>query len=207
MCRGQRDWRSDIGKRALQVVTDHLNTLPDIAARRKWVADMSHNVAFIYRDPKTQTGSYRSDIFLRTFAAHLRLVLKSDVSYGHPIGAASLVAAAVERALTLCRDGAPSAEALPRRGKKSAHGFVPVPWADRAANYLKPIKSLSLQKWREIFELSGQFVNSRRNTIDLFEASTDACESSDGYVDPRSVVVISDDEPEDDIAGPSGAGH
>ncbi|KAJ6548437.1 hypothetical protein B0H19DRAFT_1237302 [Mycena capillaripes] len=51
-------WESDIGKRALQVVIDHLNALPDIAARRKSVNDMSHNLALLDRDPKTQLPQY-----------------------------------------------------------------------------------------------------------------------------------------------------
>ncbi|KAJ6607965.1 hypothetical protein B0H10DRAFT_2227285 [Mycena sp. CBHHK59/15] len=174
---------------------DRLNAMPNIEARRKWVAEQAHNLAFLYRDPATKSGSYRSDLFLRAFAAHLRYVLKSDVSYGHPIGAASLVA--VARALAICKDGIPSTEGVPRRGKKNALSFVPVPWADRAASYLPPIKSLTLQKWQEIFSLSGEFVYSKGNSVDLFEASsTDGGDSSDGYVDPRSQIVVSDDEPE-----------
>ena len=73
-----------------------------------------------------------------------------------------------------------------------------MPWADRTASYLPLIKSLTLQKWQEIFNLSGEFVHSKGNSVDLFEASsTDGGESSDGYVDPRSQIIVSDDEPEE----------
>ncbi|KAJ7891996.1 hypothetical protein B0H13DRAFT_1886941 [Mycena leptocephala] len=147
-----QNWRSDIGKRALKIVKDRLNAMPNIEARRKWVSEQAHNLAFLYRDPVAQISM--------PSIPHLRYVPKSDISYGHPIGAASLVAAALERALAICKDGIPSTEGVPRRGKKNALNFVPVPWADRTASYLPPIKSLTLQKWQEIFSLSGEFVYS-----------------------------------------------
>ncbi|KAF8142748.1 hypothetical protein K438DRAFT_1784457 [Mycena galopus ATCC 62051] len=59
----------------------------------------------------------RASKLSRHAATHLRYV-----SYGHLIGAASLVAAALERALAICKDGMPSTEGFPRRGKKNAHG-------------------------------------------------------------------------------------
>jgi hypothetical protein len=43
----------------------------------------------------TQTGAYRSELVLRVFAAHLQTVLKTDVSYGHPVGAMAISCAAV----------------------------------------------------------------------------------------------------------------
>ncbi|KAJ6590295.1 hypothetical protein B0H10DRAFT_2092717 [Mycena sp. CBHHK59/15] len=196
------NWRSDIGKRALKAVSDHLKTIDKATLRREWVADQSYDLAFLYRDPATKGGSYRSELFLRTFGAHLRIVIKSDVSYGHPTGAASLCAAALERALSLCQDGSPSTDGLPRKGKKSVLSFVAIPWADRASKYLTPIKTLTLQKWREIFNLASVFQNPKGNAIpDIFEQSadgTDGGDSSDGYLDPRSRVIVSDDEAEDD---------
>ncbi|KAJ6505370.1 hypothetical protein C8R45DRAFT_1209141 [Mycena sanguinolenta] len=86
-----RNWRSDIGKRAVQFVTEAVASLPSLEAHRKWVADQLKNLAFLYRDPATKSGSYRSDLFVRTFGAHLRkVVLKIDVSDGHSVGAASV---------------------------------------------------------------------------------------------------------------------
>ncbi|KAJ6590371.1 hypothetical protein B0H10DRAFT_2092249 [Mycena sp. CBHHK59/15] len=196
------NWRSDIGKRALKAVSDHLKTIDKATLRREWVADQSYDLTFLYRDPATKGGSYRSELFLRTFGAHLRIVIKSDVSYGHPTGAASLCAAALERVLSLCQDGSPSIDGLPRKGKKSVLSFVAIPWADRASKYLTPIKTLTLQKWREIFNLASVFQNPKGNAIpDIFEQSadgTDGGDSSDGYLDPRSRVIVSDDEAEDD---------
>ncbi|KAJ6563507.1 hypothetical protein B0H10DRAFT_2115175 [Mycena sp. CBHHK59/15] len=178
------NWRSDIGKRALKAVSDHLKTIDKATLRREWVADQSYDLAFLYRDPATKGGSYRSELFLRTFGAHLRIVIKSDVSYGHPTGAASLCAAALERALSLCQDGSPSTDGLPRKGKKSVLSFVAIP-------------GLTAH-----FNLASVFQNPKGNAIpDIFEQSadgTDGGDSSDGYLDPRSRVIVSDDEAEDD---------
>ncbi|KAJ6526197.1 hypothetical protein B0H10DRAFT_2249255 [Mycena sp. CBHHK59/15] len=177
-----RNWRSDIGKRALKAVSDHLKSdaLQTARSRREWVAEQAQDIMFVYREPATKGGSYRSDLLILTFVAHLRIVIKNDVSFGHPTGAMSICCAAVERALQLCKNGSPSPEGVPRPGKK---------------NYLKPIKTLSLQKWSEIFALTVAHLDKSDPMDDIF--STDG-DSSEGYIDPRSCVVVSDDEPEED---------
>ncbi|KAJ6467181.1 hypothetical protein C8R47DRAFT_1223750 [Mycena vitilis] len=200
------NWRSHIGKRCVKVVTDELNALPTTTRRRQWVAEQLDDLTFLYRDPVTQTGSYRSELFLRVFgSAHLRFVLKNEASFGFPIGAASLVAAGLERALTLCKDGSLTTEGIPRRGRKTALSFVAVPWADRAASYLLSIDTLTLSKWQEILYLGSEFMNSKNGSpADPFDASTDG-ESTDGN-DPRANVAVSDDEDaqEDDTQEDSG---
>ncbi|KAJ6526364.1 hypothetical protein B0H19DRAFT_1197253, partial [Mycena capillaripes] len=199
------NWRSAIGKRAIAVVKEHMERLPTLEARRKWVAGQRHNLAFLYRDKATKTGSYRSDLFLQTFAAHPAIALKITFSYGFPIGAAALTAAALERALLLCKDGSLSIEGQARKGRKAAHSFVPVPWAERAASYLPPIRTLTEQKWQEIYNLARQYTTFRGDAVtDPFDNSTDGGESTDGYVDPRSQVVVSDDEVEGDGANDGG---
>ncbi|KAJ7648792.1 hypothetical protein DFH06DRAFT_1476250 [Mycena polygramma] len=209
------NWRSAIGKRAIAVVLAYLNTLETAQERRKWVAEQLHDLAFLYRDPVNKTGSYRSSLFLSTFGgAHLRITFKTDNSYGHPTGAAAVTAAALERALTLCKDGSLSTQGLPRKGKKSIHSFGAVPWAQRAASYLPRLLELSTKKWAEIFSLAHEFTQSSGSGVDdLLDQSTDGEASDPGYVDPRSQIVISDDEPEDDDDDPAGpsrnssAGH
>lgn len=108
----------------------------------------------------------------------------------------------LERALGICKSGDVSTNGHQRRGKNSIHNFVAEPWAERAANYLPPIKALSLQKWSEIFSLGMKYRNPKGiSDTDIFENSadsTDGDEASNGYLDPRSCIVISDDEPEDD---------
>ncbi|KAJ6541271.1 hypothetical protein B0H10DRAFT_2137200 [Mycena sp. CBHHK59/15] len=101
------NWRSNIGKRTLDMIIKHINSLDTLTARRKWVADQISDLNFLYREPATK-----------------------DESYGHPVRAACLIAAGIEQALVICKDGFPSPEALPCKGKKSALSFVPVPWAD-----------------------------------------------------------------------------
>ncbi|KAJ7725535.1 hypothetical protein B0H16DRAFT_1471772 [Mycena metata] len=195
------NWRSKIGKTGVKIVTGHIATLDTVQKRRDWVAEQAQDMAFLYRDPETKGGSYRSDLFLRTFGkAHLSIVLKNDVSYGHPTGAGSLVAASLERALSLCRSSELDPEGVQRKGKKAALNFVAKPWADRASSYLPPIKTLSLQKWKQIFTLASEYANTKSNSDDdLFDQSSDG-DDSEEYVDPRARIVISDDEPEDPAA-------
>ncbi|KAJ7019056.1 hypothetical protein C8F04DRAFT_1276695 [Mycena alexandri] len=193
------NWRSKIGKTALKIITDHLATLDTVQERRDWVAEQAYDMAFLYRDPETKGGSYRSDLFLRTFGkAHLTIALKTDVLYGHPVGAESLVAAGLERGLSLCRTGVSATEGIQRKGKKATLSFIAVPWADCTGSYLKPIKKLTLQKWTQIFGLATEYANTKPNSgDDLFDQSTDG-DDSEEYVDPRARIIISDDEPEDE---------
>ncbi|KAJ7080160.1 hypothetical protein B0H15DRAFT_953651 [Mycena belliarum] len=75
------------------------------------------------------------------------------------------------------------------------------PWAARATSYLPPIKTLSLKQWREIFSLSNAFHTIReKNTGDILMESASDGNSSEGsdWVDPRSRVVVSDDESDED---------
>ncbi|KAJ7142647.1 hypothetical protein C8R44DRAFT_865968 [Mycena epipterygia] len=183
------NWRSAIGKRALKLVCAHLKTISSARERRNWVAEQTEGLAFLYREPQTKGGSYRSELIVGTFSSHTQLVSKSDVSFGHPTGAMSLCAAALERAFSLCKDGNCIIEALPRKGRKSVSSFVPNPWAERARKYLVVIKTLSLQKWQEIIYLA--LTLSTDQSPDILE-STDG-DSSEG-LDPRSLVIVSDDE-------------
>ncbi|KAJ6555519.1 hypothetical protein B0H10DRAFT_2342869 [Mycena sp. CBHHK59/15] len=126
-----------------------------------------------------ETGSYRSELFLRVLGgAHLRVYLKNEVSFGFPIGAALLVAAALERAFALCKDGSLSTEGIQHKGRKKANSFVPVPWAERAARYLPPIETLTPQKWHDIIALAAQFMNSK-DSAPLFDDNSTDAESAD----------------------------
>ncbi|KAJ7463101.1 hypothetical protein B0H11DRAFT_2310351 [Mycena galericulata] len=133
---------------------------------------------------------------MHAFVGHLRIVIKTDApSLGHPNGAMAICCAAVERALQLCKSGSPSTEGVPRAGrKKTALSFVP--WAEHAASYLKPIKTMSTQKWQEVFMLASALLEKSDSADDILQSSdADSCE---GYTDPRSCVVVSDDEPEEE---------
>ncbi|KAJ6474797.1 hypothetical protein C8R45DRAFT_1102947 [Mycena sanguinolenta] len=198
------NWRSAISKRAIEVVTAELNSRATLTDWRDWVAKQLSDVSFLYRDPTARTGSYRSQLFLRTFGVHLRFVLQNDQSFGFQTGAASVVAAALERALSLCKGGSLSTEGLPRKGKSQASSFVTHLWAERAASYLPAIQRLTLQKWQEIYDLGREFTNLTTSALDdPFETSTDGGDSTDDYVDPRSCIVVSDDEDDNPPTGPS----
>ncbi|KAJ6631896.1 hypothetical protein B0H10DRAFT_2206299 [Mycena sp. CBHHK59/15] len=168
------NWRSDIGKQALKAVSDHLKPIDKATLRHEWLADQSYDLVFLYWDPVTKFS--RAGVIDANF---------------HKL----------ERVLSLCQDGSPSTDGLPRKGKKSVLSFVAIPWADRTSKCLTPIKTLTLQKWREIFNLASVFQNPKGNAIpDIFEQSandTDGGDSSDGYLDPCSQVIVSNDEAED----------
>ncbi|KAJ6451975.1 hypothetical protein C8R45DRAFT_946003 [Mycena sanguinolenta] len=82
--------------------------------------------------------------------------------------------------------------------------FVTHPWAERAASYLPAIQRLTLQKWQDIYDLGREFTNLTTSALDNpFETSTDGGDSTDDYVDPRSCIVVSDDEDDNPPTGPS----
>ncbi|KAJ7330279.1 hypothetical protein DFH08DRAFT_882297 [Mycena albidolilacea] len=143
-------------------------------------------MSFIYQEPKTRGGSYRSDLIVRTFGSHFRIVLKNDGSYGLPIGAMLLVAAAVECAVSLWKDGSLRTEGLGRKGKKSASGFIASPWASRGATY--PLSIKSNQKWAAIY-VRGSLSQRPKGQADDF--ISEASSTDDGeYVDPRTLPVM-----------------
>ncbi|KAJ7673383.1 hypothetical protein B0H17DRAFT_1083249, partial [Mycena rosella] len=149
------NWRSTIGKRGVKAVVEQLNKIKTVQGRRDWEPSLIN-------------------LIIRTFGAHLHIAMKTEEFWGHPTGALSLCAAAVERALSLCRNGYLRTEGLPRKGKATALSFIAVPWADRAASYLPPIKTLTLQKWQEIFSLGHAFKTDKGSVEDnIFNKDSD----------------------------------
>ncbi|KAF8162296.1 hypothetical protein K438DRAFT_1985224 [Mycena galopus ATCC 62051] len=160
--------------------------LDTVQARRQRVADQVAGVKFLYRDPTSKSGGYRGELVLRFFASfYLRLVLKSDGSFGLPIGGMTVCLAA--------KTGTLDNEGTGRKGKNPALRFIANPWAQRALRYLPPIQKLSDQKWREIYELASPFLDSDKGTPDDIltdGSSTDDSELAGGlYVDPRSAII------------------
>jgi hypothetical protein len=103
----------------------------------------------------------------------------------------------IERALSLWRSGSLNTEGVARRGRKSAQSFVASPWADRAASYLPPIKTLSEAKWAEIYTLGAAHQHlSDAKADDIFADTSSAGDDSaeEPYIDPRSRIIVSDDE-------------
>ncbi|KAF8129382.1 hypothetical protein K438DRAFT_1999949 [Mycena galopus ATCC 62051] len=163
------NWRSDAGKKAISI------------ARRQWVADQVAGVKFLYRDPTSKSGGYPGELVLRLFASFHLLCL-----------------AALERSFSLWKTGTLDNEGTGRKGENPALSFIANPWAQRALRYLPLIQKLSDLKWREIYELASPFLHSDKGKPDDIltdGSSTDDSELAGGlYVDPRSAIIVSDDE-------------
>ncbi|KAJ7230117.1 hypothetical protein GGX14DRAFT_553602 [Mycena pura] len=194
------NFRSKLGKRGLSVVSAAIKTkkLKDAAETRQWVADQLKGLAFIYENTETEppSGSFRSDLVSKTFAEYVRVVSKIDVEYGRPVGALSLSAAAVERGLQLWEHGTLSEDGVSRGRQKTLYGFIAVPWAQRASKYLTSIDRLTEQKWSKVIERAGSFVGELGNNVLTDPVSASDEESGDSSIDPRTEIVISDDDDE-----------
>ncbi|KAJ6599441.1 hypothetical protein B0H10DRAFT_2323070 [Mycena sp. CBHHK59/15] len=175
-----RNWHSKFGKTALKAVdtllaSDDFSTVESCADH---VRDKLLDSNFIYENKEDEacTRAYRSELMLRVFAAHLQVALKTDVSYGHPVGAMTISCAA--RLLFRRRQ---------RKGKRSAHSFVAVPWAARAKAYLPGIKKLSTKKWSKIMAMSKPYIDS---AVQVTLDDTDADESRTLVVSFTSRMIL-----------------
>ncbi|KAJ6521750.1 hypothetical protein B0H19DRAFT_1203479 [Mycena capillaripes] len=182
-----RNWRSAVGKTGAKAPAEIMadEELTTAEARAAWVEKKLTHSNFIYENEEAQTGAYRSELVLRVFAAHLKVVAKTDHFYGHPVGALALACAAAERGLHLHKTGTLATEGVKRKGKRSAHSFVAVPWAARAKAYLPAIEKLTSKKWSKIVAWATPFMNTAS------EMDADDTEAEEG--DSRGLIVISDD--------------
>ncbi|KAJ7142581.1 hypothetical protein C8R44DRAFT_865909 [Mycena epipterygia] len=189
------NWRSDIGKRGFAVVSRILNgkKFATIDDRRAHAEAQLVDFPFIYRDPIAKAGAYRTDAVYHVMEAHFRITDKTAVTYGSPDGAMSAAASSLERGYSIWRTGKPATEGLERRGKRTAHSFVAEPWAAKAAAYLPQIKKLNDSQWGEIW--TNSTATFAGDSALLGDGGADT--SSEGYVDPRSMIVISDAEDDD----------
>ncbi|KAJ7182269.1 hypothetical protein C8R43DRAFT_1115914 [Mycena crocata] len=193
---GVRNGRSEIGKRGLDVAGRHLKTnFTTVETRRTEAQKQLREFSFLYREPETQGGVYRSDFIFDVMEAHYRVSNRTKVSYGHPVGALSLAAAALERGFAIWSEGIPAVEGIERRGKKSALSFIISPWAGKAAAYLPRIQLLGENQWHQIWTESSASVAGDTSLLGALGDGGATDTSSDApYIDPRSTVPISDDE-------------
>ncbi|KAJ7437329.1 hypothetical protein FB451DRAFT_1451759 [Mycena latifolia] len=187
-----RNWRSKIGKGGLKALEEIITReeYPTLDIRADYAHDRLIDSAFVYENEESETGAYRSELMLRTFAAHVAYLLKTDISYGDPIGAMAISCAAAERALHMYKTGKCSADGLKRKGKRSAQSFVAVPWAARAKAYLPGIKSITAHKWNKIIALSTPYVDTN-SPIGGDDSEWDESEDS------RGLIQLSDDSDEE----------
>ncbi|KAF8799286.1 hypothetical protein BYT27DRAFT_7343021 [Phlegmacium glaucopus] len=150
-----RNWRSAIGKHALLRLMKIFATEPFKNSKnqhKEYVEKELKGLSYIYRDPVTKSGAYRSATLMEVYAAHQQVIMKTDNFYGYGAGALSLCAAAHERALKLWQTGnAPTKDI-----KKS---FVCKPWAIWTAAHYKVVSTLSKRVWGEIHEASLSVIN------------------------------------------------
>ncbi|KAJ6451976.1 hypothetical protein C8R45DRAFT_1124429 [Mycena sanguinolenta] len=85
------NWRSAIGKRAIEVVTAELNSRVTLADRRGWVAKQLSDVSFLYRDPTARVCEI------------IPSLVAIDPSFSF-----------LERALSLCKGGSLSTDRASR---------------------------------------------------------------------------------------------
>ncbi|KAI0314792.1 hypothetical protein OF83DRAFT_1174448 [Amylostereum chailletii] len=112
-CDHLNNWRSGMGKRAVALVEQIMNSGPyanDTSARVKWVAsqlpgDDGDFVPFIWEDPQAKSGSWSSALMRDVLAWHVKRTQSSSLTFGRPTGALAAAAAAVERAITLMQMG------------------------------------------------------------------------------------------------------
>ena len=102
----------------------------------------------------------------------------------------------VERGLQLWEHGTLSEDGVTRGRQKTSYGFIAVPWAQRASKYLASIDRLTEQKWSKVIERAGSFVGELGNNALTDPVSASDEESGDSSIDPRTEIVISDDEDE-----------
>ncbi|KAJ6590831.1 hypothetical protein B0H10DRAFT_2044967 [Mycena sp. CBHHK59/15] len=146
---------------------------------------------FVYREPAIKRGACRSESILYLFSYHLRIASVVPADKRNKAQAAlALCTAAMERGYSMWTSGTLVQQRVERRGRKSAHSFVAVPWAERATKYLTIIKKLTDSKWEEIVSTAAEFSDVGG---EILWGGGD--ETSEGP-DPRLEIQLSSDEEE-----------
>ncbi|KAJ6622754.1 hypothetical protein B0H10DRAFT_2214079 [Mycena sp. CBHHK59/15] len=193
---GIRNWRSEIGKRALAYLAKFFakreeNKGETKQQRAEFVAGELEDMNFVYRDPDNKRGACRSESILYVYSYHTRItsVIPAD-EQKKAKAALAISTVAVECAYNMWATGSQVSQPVERRGKKPAHRFVTVPWASRAAKYLTIIKKLTDSKWEEI-NASAQYSDVGGDIV--WGDGGDGDDTSEGP-DPRLEIQLSSDE-------------
>ncbi|KAF8798636.1 hypothetical protein BYT27DRAFT_7264754 [Phlegmacium glaucopus] len=124
-----RNWRSAIGKHALLRLTKNFATKPFKNSKnqhKEYVKKELKGLSYIYHDPVTKSGAYRSAALISTLPSPTH-------------------SEQVQAALKLWQTGdAPT--------KDIKNSFVRKPWAVRTAAHYKVVSTLSKRVWGEIHE-------------------------------------------------------
>ncbi|KAJ2913022.1 hypothetical protein MD484_g7398, partial [Candolleomyces efflorescens] len=210
------NWRSEIGRVGIMVTVAFLRQELDVAgmtnegeinARGVEAATyLLEDLRFVYGNPDADpdTGEsaepFQSSLVLETFTYHLRQAVYRIDDYKpsketgkHAIGALGLCAAAVERALTLIKDGHITIEIFPpallppvedrtthgtagmkgsgKRRKAPYTSFSEAGWGEETRGYVETAEDLPRDQWESIVE---------KATNDEIEAILDALDDGAG---------------------------
>ncbi|KAJ2913902.1 hypothetical protein MD484_g6518, partial [Candolleomyces efflorescens] len=209
------NWRSEIGKTAIMVTVSFLRRELDVPAatevdeiHRRGVEAATYlldDLRFVYGDPDADSEAgesaqpLQSTLVLETFTYHIRQSVYRINEYKisketgkHSVGALGLCAAAVERALTLIRDGHITIEKWPpallpsvadatvnqpgmkgsgKRRKAPYTSFSEAGWGEETRGYVETAEGLPRDQWEAIAE---------KATTEEIEAILDAIDNSGG---------------------------
>lgn len=184
------DWRSKIGKCAVDVVISMANSMSyeDAPALAVFATDallcdgravfpfLSINTSFAEDGQVIREGRYQGDLVLRLLKMHLGTTNTDyDGWTDPPVGALVLIVTALERALCLLQTGlyCTSKAIADDKAAKKSNGFSHDNWGVKTNSYLKSILSLSDLEWQEIFagaEVAGDHdQEADSNGIDIDE--------------------------------------
>ncbi|KAJ7876878.1 hypothetical protein B0H14DRAFT_3786463 [Mycena olivaceomarginata] len=190
-----RNWRSEIGKRALAylalVMANRDETKSETKAQRaSYVGLELEDMNFVYRDSDNKHGACRSESIMYMFGYHVGITSSVPVhTRKDPKAALAITTAAVEHAYNMWSTGVLIQQKVKHKNKKSVHSFVAVPWANRAAKYLVIINKLSSRKWDEIRLLATSAINETKGEVSWVNGD----DTSEGP-DPRTLIQLSSDK-------------
>ncbi|KAH9038093.1 hypothetical protein EDB85DRAFT_2142103 [Lactarius pseudohatsudake] len=133
------EWRSAFGKKAIQVLGDHVLTLRNgptdtvffVHGLLPSPCEQPLEFPLIYSNPMKLKGSWQAPLLLQVFATHLRRVVKSPGNFGYPAGALAVSTAALESSTN---------------GNMKTTGFENNPWSGIASQYAESTRKLPDRK-------------------------------------------------------------
>ncbi|KAK1219220.1 hypothetical protein PQX77_003423 [Marasmius sp. AFHP31] len=205
-----RQYRSDIGKEALKIVSRKVEEAGcTVEERSDWVKRELENERFLFLAPgetkRASTGAMRGPGIMETFAYHL--IVTTNIERQHssdfkfPAGAVALSAAAYERALKLYEPGYNRAkqdrkaekEKREKEGnktklwRKDKDSFSEGLWADSVKSYHKILKKADWAKWRVFEDAARRYLPEQQSELDR---GSDPLSGSDED-DERADIMLS----------------
>ncbi|KAK1216960.1 hypothetical protein PQX77_020397 [Marasmius sp. AFHP31] len=205
-----RQYRSDIGKEALKIVSRKVEEAGCTAKERSdWVKRELENERFLFLTPgetkRASTGAMRGPGIMETFAYHLAVTnnieRQHSSDFKFPAGAVALSAAAYERALKLYEPGYNRAEQdrkiekekrekegnKTKLWRKDKDSFSEGLWADSVKSYHKILKKADWAKWRVFEDAARRYLPEQQSELN---GGSDPLSGSDED-DERADIMLS----------------